>query len=188
MNHYSKLLIFTFISLSTSSFGQNKPIYVKVDLTNLEDKIQKIKHIQSEVIDSLILIVQNKNKKISNKNRRNAIFLLGKVKNEKSINFLLKNINIHLIKGHTLSDDEQAQEWPYYYILKKEYKNDLALIPFIFEHVKNESDQKKVNFYSGLLYYISGESLAKSIVENYSFRQLTKIQEKNILNFKNRFK
>ncbi len=188
MNHSIKLLILGLVCFSSLCFGQKES--VKINLENLENDFQKTEETMSDIIDSLILIIENKN--LKREERRSAIFLLGKIKNDKSIHYLLEHLDVYLVKGFTLSDDDQAQEYPFKYILAQEYKADLTLVSYIFEYLKNlkkEVSQTKLIFLSSVLSTTCGESLAKEIVKHYRFNSNpTEIGRSNVKKFKTMFK
>lgn len=187
MTQLIKILILAFVCFSSSCFGQKES--VKKNLGILEGNLKEIEERRSDIIDSLILIIENN--KVKREERRSAIFLLGKIKDDKSINYLLEHIEVYLSKGSTLSDDEQAQEYPFIYILVQEYKADLMLVPFIFEFLKKETSQQKLIFLSSVLSKTCGENLAKEIVENYNFNNnsySTEIGRSNLRIFKTMFK
>ena len=151
------LTIFLLIGLTAPAQAQQeKVIELQLNLVSIEENL-------SNIVDSLITIAEDDT--LEWEVRRKAIFVLGDIQSPKSIKYLLSNIEVMLMKKETLSDDQQMQEWPYSYTLKKKSKEDAwILVPFIYDRLEEDLSKNELVHIRSVMINKFGERMARAIL------------------------
>lgn len=90
----------------------------KIDTTNPKTWEAAITGAQDHIHEvSAALISVAKDEILSNDDRRKAIFLLGRIDNKESLNFLIENVALYVQMGDITGDDDMLKETPCAYAL-----------------------------------------------------------------------
>ena len=119
-------------------------------------------------VDSLIQIALDE--EVNNELRREAIFKIHEINNNKGIEFLVKNINLVILKAIAISDTDALKENPCFYSLYTYPLKNWNLIPIIIEELKNIKSNYDLNYYSAILIRNFEKDLVITILEYYKIK------------------
>ena len=152
-------IIFTVFLLTV--YGAN--LKAQEAINDIELNLISIKENVTSLVDSLIAITEDETKE--REVRRKAIFLLGDIQSPSSIEYLLSNIEVMLMKKETISEDSQLQEWPYSYTLNLKSKEDAwVLVPFIYDRLEEDLSNNELTLIRSLMRNKFGERMARAIL------------------------
>lgn len=95
--------------------------------------------------------------------RRSGIFLIGKIRTDKALQFLVDNLSYFLPKDGPKSDGGYRLEKPCKYILNKE--KDWAVIPILLKQLEKKKEKQELKDYAELMIGICGRKMAISIID-----------------------
>ncbi len=119
-----------------------------------------------EVSASLISVAKDETR--SNDDRRKAIFLLGRIENKESLNFLIENITLYLQMEIVKGDDDTLKETPCAYALRKTRNWKVAQAVFASLEVP-KSKRERIHF-AGVLRATLGKNLGLAAIEEQLHR------------------
>ena len=127
-------------------------------------------------VDSLIQIALDEDNKKGI--RRNAIYDIYKMNNSKGLQFLIKKIELEILKDFVMGDDA-FEDTPCFFILYDQPSRNWNLIPIIIEEIENEKTNIQLEYYSIVLKRHFEKDLIITIVEYYKTKSKG-IQSENI--------
>jgi hypothetical protein len=131
-----------------------------------EAAITRVREQAFEVSAALIAIAKDKTR--SNEDRRKAIFLLGKMDNKKSLDFLIRNITLRVQMDKIKGDEDNLKRTPCAYALRHtgNWKAAQAVFGFL---DTGKSILEQIHF-AGVLKSTLGRNLAEAAIEEQLHR------------------
>ncbi|MDK1031493.1 MAG: hypothetical protein QGD94_05765 [Planctomycetia bacterium] len=133
-----------------------------------------------KIAKALIAVAKDEGR--SNDDRRKAIFLLGKMGNKESIDFLIANVSLRIPMVFRLTEEAQAKETPCMYVLQKARNWNVAKA--ILESLKVQRPQLDLAYLSLALDRILTRRVAIAAVEQRSLQTRNRIWKENLATLK----
>jgi hypothetical protein len=141
----------------------------KIDTANPKTWEAAIEGAQDHIREvSAALISVAKDETRSNDDRRKAIFILGRIENKESLNFLIENVLLHIQMGQIEGDDDYLKQTPCSYALWSTRSWKVAQAVFASLEVP-KSKWERVHF-AGVLGSTLGKNLALAAIEEQLHR------------------
>lgn len=131
-----------------------------------EAAITRVREQAFEVSAALIAIAKDKTR--SNEGRRKAIFLLGKMDNKKSLDFLIQNIALHLQMDKIKGDDDDLKGTPCAYALRS--TGNWKVAQAVFGSLDTGKSKLEQIHFAGVLRSTLGKNLAVAVIEEQLHR------------------
>jgi hypothetical protein len=157
------------ISSGIKTTNQKKVTESLIDIANPKTWEAAIDNAQGHIREvSAALISVAKDETRSNDDRRKAIFLLGRIEDKESLNFLVENMALYLQMEIVKGDDDTLKETPCAYALRKTRSWKVAQAVFASLEV-TKSKRERVHF-AGVLRATLGQNLALAAIEEQLHR------------------
>lgn len=131
-----------------------------------EAAITRVREQAFEVSSALIAVAKDKTH--SNEDRRKAIFLLGKMDNKKSLDFLIQNIAFRLQMDKIKGDEDRLKGTPCAYALR--HTGNWKVAQAVFGSLDTGKSKLEQNHLAGALKSTLGKNLAEAAIEEQLHR------------------
>ena len=141
----------------------------KIDTTNPKTWEAAITGAQDhihEVLAALISVAKDETR--SNDDRRKAIFLLGRIDNKESLNFLIENVALYVQMETIRGDDDYLKQTPCAYALRS--TGSWKVAQAVFASLDVSKSKREHNRLAGVLGSILGNNLALTAIEEQLHR------------------
>ncbi len=136
----------------------------KREFAPIQQKIEALNKELDAITDSLIEMALDTN--VHDERRRHAIFSLGKINTQKSIQFLFDHYDLYIYKSEYLHDDDEFKERPCEYALARGKKE--AVIPvFLQELAKEEKSYKEIIYLFNMLVHNYGRPASYQLYDKH---------------------